>query len=123
MISFAIIYWLVPEIWKRPLANPKGPTQHFWLATIGIVIYTVAMWAAGLMEGVQWRQVNDNGLLAHPIFLDIVHRLQPFYWLRLVGGSMYLIGAIMMAINLWRTIHGPAPQLETASTAAAGGAY
>jgi cytochrome c oxidase cbb3-type subunit 1 len=119
MISFAILYWLVPQIWHRPLANPKGPTQHFWLATIGIVIYTVSMWAAGLMEGVQWRQVNEVGLLSHPVFLDIVARLRPFYWLRLAGGAMYLAGAIMMAINLWRTIRGPGPPARATQPAAA----
>ncbi|NIP14987.1 MAG: cytochrome-c oxidase, cbb3-type subunit I, partial [Pseudomonadales bacterium] len=107
MISFAIIYWTVPRLWNRPLWNERWPTTHFWLATIGIVIYTVSMWAAGLMEGVQWRQVNDVGLLAHPVFLDIVHRLEPFYWLRLLGGTMYLVGAVMLAINVWRTVRGP----------------
>jgi cytochrome c oxidase cbb3-type subunit I/II len=115
MISFAIIYWTVPRLWNRPLWNARWPTTHFWLATIGIVIYTVSMWAAGLMEGVQWRQVNDVGLLAHPVFLDIVHRLEPFYWLRLLGGTMYLVGAIMMAVNVWRTVRGP----ETAASAGA----
>ncbi|RMH18503.1 MAG: cytochrome-c oxidase, cbb3-type subunit I [Gemmatimonadetes bacterium] len=109
MISFGMIYWLVPRLWGRPLADPDGPTRHFWLGTIGIVLYIVSMWAAGLMEGVQWRSVNEAGQLAHPIFLDIVHRLAPFYWLRLIGGTMYLVGAVMMALNIWRTIRGPAP--------------
>jgi cbb3-type cytochrome c oxidase subunit I len=115
MISFGIVYWMVPRLWNRPLANPRGPTTHFWLATIGIVLYTVSMWAAGLMEGVQWRQVNEVGLLAHPVFLDIVHRLEPFYWLRLIGGTMYLAGAVLMAVNLWRTIRGPQPAAEVAT--------
>ncbi len=116
MISFGILYWLAPRLWNRPLANPKGPTQHFWLATIGIVIYTVSMWAAGLMEGVQWRQINEVGLLAHPVFVDIVARLAPFYWLRLIGGTMYLLGAVMMAVNLWRTIRGPEPEAQSVET-------
>jgi len=82
-------------------------TQHFWLATIGIVIYTVSMWAAGLMEGLQWRAINETGQLANPIFIDIVHRLEPFYWLRLLGGVLYFIGAVMMLINVFKTIGGP----------------
>jgi cytochrome c oxidase cbb3-type subunit 1 len=81
-------------------------TSHFWLATIGIVLYTVSMWAAGLMEGLMWRAVNDQGLLANPAFMDIVNRLDPFYWMRLLGGVLYLVGALMMTWNIMRTISG-----------------
>jgi cytochrome c oxidase cbb3-type subunit I/II len=108
MISFGMLYWMVQNIWKRPLAHPKWASHHFWLATIGIVLYTVSMWAAGLMEGLQWRALNDAGQLANPVFVDITTRLSPFMWLRLIGGSMYLIGAVMMAINFLQTIRGPA---------------
>jgi cbb3-type cytochrome c oxidase subunit I len=107
MISFGMLYWMVQNIWKRPLAHPKWASHHFWLATIGIVLYTVSMWAAGLMEGLQWRALNEAGQLANPIFVDITQRLDPFLWLRLVGGTMYLVGAIMMALNFWQTIRGP----------------
>jgi cytochrome c oxidase cbb3-type subunit I/II len=106
MMTFGMMYWMVPQIWGRQLAHPKWASHHFWLATIGIVIYTVAMWAAGLMEGLQWRALNDAGQLANPIFLDITNRLDPFLWLRFIGGSMYLVGAVMMAINFWQTIRG-----------------
>jgi len=104
MISFGTLYWLVPQLYGRQVAYPKWVDAHFWLATIGIVLYTVAMWAAGLMEGLQWRALNDIGLLAHPNFVDIVNRLEPFYWLRLVGGTLYLIGALMMLWNFYRTV-------------------
>ena len=109
MITFGTLYWLVTRLWNRPLAFPKLATQHFWLATIGIVIYTVAMWAAGLMEGLQWRAIGEAGQLANPIFIDIVHRLEPFYWLRLLGGLLYFIGMLMMAYNFWKTIRGSEP--------------
>jgi cytochrome c oxidase cbb3-type subunit I/II len=117
MITFAILYWLVPRLWKRDLAYPGWATTHFWLATIGIVLYTVSMWAAGLMEGLLWRAVNDQGTLANPAFLDIVLRLRPFYWLRLVGGSMYLVGVLMMTWNLLRTVYGPRRALQPAPAA------
>jgi cytochrome c oxidase cbb3-type subunit I/II len=107
MMSFGMLYWMVQNIWKRPLAFPKWASHHFWLATIGIVLYTVSMWAAGLMEGLQWRALNDAGQLANPIFVDITQRLNPFLWLRVVGGGMYLVGAVMMAVNFWQTIRGP----------------
>ncbi len=109
MITFGTLYWLVTRLWNRPLAYPKLATQHFWLATIGIVIYTVAMWAAGLMEGLQWRAIGEAGQLANPSFIDIVHRLEPFYWLRLLGGLLYFIGMLMMAYNFWKTIRGSEP--------------
>jgi cytochrome c oxidase cbb3-type subunit I/II len=103
-MSFGTLYWLVPRLWKRELAYPKMATQHFWLATIGIVLYTVSMWVAGLMEGLQWRAVNDAGQLANPIFLDIVNRLMPYYWMRLLGGTLYLAGMLMFIFNLMKTI-------------------
>jgi cytochrome c oxidase cbb3-type subunit I/II len=106
MISFGILYWLAPRLWNRPLARPGWATTHFWLATGGIVIYTVSMWIAGLMEGLMWRAVDANGQLAYPSFVEIVLRLEPFYWLRVVGGSMYLLGAILMAWNFVLTIRG-----------------
>ena len=107
MMSFGMLYWMVPRLYHRELWKPRWAEAHFWLATIGIVLYTVAMWAAGLMEGLQWRALNDAGQLANPIFLDITARLQPFMILRVLGGGMYLVGAVMMGINFWKTVRGP----------------
>jgi cytochrome c oxidase cbb3-type subunit 1 len=108
MISFGTLYWLVPRLWQRPLAYPSWASLHFWLATIGIVLYTVSMWAAGLTEGLQWRAFDEAGQLKYPNFVDIVHQLAPFYWLRLLGGLLYLTGALMMAWNFFRTVSGSA---------------
>ncbi len=119
MISFAILYWLIPRLWNRPLAYPNLPTTHFWLATIGIVLYTVSMWAAGLSEGLEWRAVDAAGQLKYPSFVDIVHQLQPFYWLRLVGGLMYFVGMLMLAWNFIKTVRRPAPATAPATLAAA----
>jgi cbb3-type cytochrome oxidase subunit 1 len=105
---------MIPRMWNRPLAHPTWATTHFWLATIGIVLYTVSMWAAGLTEGLEWRALDAAGQLKYPSFVEIVHQLAPFYWLRLVGGLMYFTGAIMLAVNFFQTIAGtttaaPAP--------------
>jgi cbb3-type cytochrome c oxidase subunit I len=114
MISFGMIYWLIPRLYGRELWNEKWATYHFWLATIGIVLYTLSMWMAGLMEGLQWRAIDqETGLLQYPAFLDIVNRLMPYYWLRVVGGTLYLVGMVMLAINYVKTIRGP----ETAAGA------
>ena len=106
MMAFGTLYWLVPKLWNREMAFPKMASQHFWLATIGIVLYTVSMWVAGLTEGLQWRALNEVGQLQNPIFLDIVQRLKPYYWMRLVGGTLYLTGAVMFLFNLVVTIWG-----------------
>ncbi|HTS89100.1 MAG TPA: cytochrome-c oxidase, cbb3-type subunit I [Gemmatimonadales bacterium] len=108
MLTFGVLYWIVPKVWKRSqLAHPEWATTHFWLATIGIVLYTVSMWAAGLTEGLEWRAFDDTGQLKYPNFVDIVHQLSPFYWLRLLGGLLYFTGAVMMVWNLYQTMRGP----------------
>ena len=101
-----MLYWLAPRLWNRALARPGWATTHFWMATVGIVLYTVSMWAAGLMEGLEWRAVDDAGQLKYPNFVEIVHQLQPFYWMRFVGGTLYLLGAVLMAVNFCLTIRG-----------------
>jgi cytochrome c oxidase cbb3-type subunit I/II len=106
MITFAVLYWLAPRLWNRPLAKPGWATTHFWLATVGIVLYTVSMWAGGLTEGLMWRAVDTAGQLKYPNFTEIVHQLQPFYLLRLAGGTMYLTGVLMMAWNFVLTARG-----------------
>ncbi|MDH4351130.1 MAG: cytochrome C oxidase Cbb3, partial [Gemmatimonadota bacterium] len=88
-------------------------------ATIGIVLYTLSMWVAGLTEGLMWRAVNDQGLLATPAFMDIVHRLAPYYWLRVTGGALYLTGALMMVWNLLETVRGARPQVQAIPAPAA----
>ncbi|HEY6109533.1 MAG TPA: cbb3-type cytochrome c oxidase subunit I, partial [Gemmatimonadales bacterium] len=112
--------WVIPRLWNRRLAYPDWPAIHFWLATIGIVLYTVSMWAAGLTEGLEWRAFDDAGQLRYPNFVDIVHQLAPFYWLRLVGGLLYFTGAIMLAVNFFKTIAGRSVQPATEAPAAAG---
>ncbi|HEX6558332.1 MAG TPA: cbb3-type cytochrome c oxidase subunit I, partial [Longimicrobiales bacterium] len=104
MVSFGMMYWLAPRLWNRPLAKPSWATTHFWLATIGIVLYTVSMWAGGLTEGLMWRATDGAGQLKYPNFVEIVSGLHPFYLLRVVGGTLYLTGAIMLAWNMLLTV-------------------
>ena len=104
MMGFGTLYWLVPRLWKRELWSIKLATAHFWLATIGVVLYTVAMWGAGLTEGLMARAINSDGNLQYPFFVDIVQTLGPFYWARLIGGSLYLSGVFMLAWNVFATV-------------------
>jgi cbb3-type cytochrome oxidase subunit 1 len=75
------------------------------------------MWAAGLTEGLEWRAVDAASQLKYPSFVDIVHQLQPFYWLRLAGGLMYFVGMLMLAWNFIKTVRGPAGEPATLATA------
>ncbi len=117
MVTFATLYWLIPRLYNRPLFSDKLATAHFWLGTIGIVLYTVTMWAAGLTEGLMAKAVDDQGYLAYP-FIAIVERIQPFYIGRAIGGSMFLIGVLIMFYNLVATAMSPSGAANPAPAAA-----
>ena len=104
-MCFGIAYWLTPRLFQTPLARPGWATLHFWMATIGILLYVIAIYWTGLTQGLMWRAVDADGLLKYPDFLESVTPLIPFYWIRVVGGLLYLSGAILCAANLlltWR---------------------
>ncbi len=118
MMMFGMIYWLAPRAWNRQLHSPAAATAHFWLATIGLVFYVVAMWTAGVTQGLMWRAVDPaTGALQHPAFLDTVLNLVPFYWIRMLGGTMYLAGVILLGWNVWRTAGSSKPFATTPSNA------
>lgn len=104
MMGFGTLYWLVPRLWKKPLHSVDLATLHFWIATIGVVLYTVAMWGAGITEGLMARAIDVNGQLQYPVYVDIVSTIRPFYWVRLLGGTLYLGGVFLMAWNFTRTV-------------------
>jgi cytochrome c oxidase cbb3-type subunit I/II len=106
MAAFATLYYLVPRLWKNKLHSESLATTHFWLATIGIVLYVVSMWASGITQGLMWRALDDAGQLQYGNFMDTVLQLMPFYWIRLIGGLMYLSGTLLMAFNLFKTATG-----------------
>ena len=104
MITFGALYYLVPVLWKRErLYSLPMVSWHFWLATIGIVLYAASMWVTGILEGLMWREVDANGFLVNS-FADTVDAKLPMYVLRGLGGAMYLTGALIMGWNMWMTI-------------------
>jgi len=104
MITFGALYFLTPKLWnKQRLYSLQMVSWHFWLATIGIVLYASAMWVTGIMEGLMWREVDANGFLVNS-FVDTVAAKHPMYVVRGLGGVMYLTGAIIMCVNLWKTV-------------------
>ena len=102
-MTFGMIYWLAPRLFQTELHSKKLATTHFWIATIGIVLYVIAMWAAGITQGLMWRAFDETGRLQYPDFLQTVTRLVPMYWVRALGGTMYIAGVLLCGYNLWRT--------------------
>lgn len=107
MITFGALYFLFPRLWnKESLYSIRAVSWHFWLATVGIVLYASSMWVTGIMEGLMWREVDEQGFLVNA-FADTVSAKFPMYVVRGLGGVMYLVGAIIMCWNLWMTVfHG-----------------
>ncbi|WP_415183428.1 cytochrome-c oxidase, cbb3-type subunit I [Phaeovulum sp.] len=117
MITFGALYFLVPRLWSRErLYSLTLVSWHFWLATIGIVLYAASMWVSGIMEGLMWREVDSQGFLVNA-FADTVAAKHPMYVVRGLGGVMYLTGGIIMVYNLWATV-AKQPRVASASVAA-----
>ncbi len=116
-ISFGAIYHLVPVLWKKQgLFSMNLVRLHLWIATTGIVLYIVALWIAGIMQGLMWREYNELGFLRYS-FSETVGALFPYYVMRLIGGLMFLAGALIMVYNLYRTIKDVRPAAITAQPA------
>jgi len=111
---FAMAYYMVPKIWGKPLYSTAMANNHFWITTIGILLYITSMYAAGITQGLMWFATNEDGLLKYPQFLETVIALEPLYWTRMVGGTLYLAGAIMCVYNLWKTAQSGKLTDETA---------
>ena len=110
LISFGAIYHLVPVLWNKPsLYSMKLVNTHFWLATVGIVLYIVAMWISGISQGVMWRSYNEQGILQYS-FIDVLKATHPLYVVRALGGLFFLSGSLVMAYNIYKTITQKTPK-------------
>ena len=106
LITFAAVYYLVPRLWARErLYSLRMINWHFWLATLGIVLYAASMWVAGIMQGLMWREYGEDGYLVYS-FAEVVGEMLPYYLIRATGGLLYLAGALVMVWNVWMTIAG-----------------
>ena len=104
MVSIGSLYYLIPRLFGREsMYSTKLVELHFWIATIGVVLYIAAMWIAGVMQGLMWRAVNADGTLTYS-FIESVERTYPFYYVRLLGGLLFLTGMLIMAYNTWKTV-------------------
>jgi cytochrome c oxidase cbb3-type subunit 1 len=109
MVSIGSLYYLIPRLYGRAeMHSMKLVTLHFWVATIGIVLYIAAMWIAGVMQGLMWRAVNADGTLTYA-FVESVKVTYPYYAVRLLGGTLYFAGMLIMAWNVAKTVAGQKP--------------
>ena len=102
-LTFAVLYWLIPRMWRTELYSKTLANTHFWLGTLGIIFYAVPMYWAGFTQALNWKAFTPEGVLQYQ-FLDTVKMIAPMYMLRSLGGLLYLSGAIVMVVNLWKTM-------------------
>ncbi|MFA6455853.1 MAG: cytochrome-c oxidase, cbb3-type subunit I [Bacteroidota bacterium] len=103
-MTFGILYWLVPRLYKTDLYSKKLASFHFWIGTLGIVFYASSMYVAGIVQSLMWKEFNPMGVLQYPNFLETTLQIIPLHMIRAVGGGLYLTGALVMVYNLIKTV-------------------
>ncbi|MEE9554980.1 MAG: cytochrome-c oxidase, cbb3-type subunit I [candidate division Zixibacteria bacterium] len=103
-LTFGILYWLIPRLYGTKLYSDKMANAHFWIGFLGILIYVIPMYFAGIIEGLMWKEFTPDGFLRYPNFLETVLQVIPMYIIRAVGGTLFLIGMLLMTFNLFKTI-------------------
>ncbi len=111
-VNFGALYYLVPRLWRAErLYSIRLVEWHFWISTLGIVLYVTSMWVSGIMQGLMWRTYDSLGFLQFS-FVETVEAMHPFYVVRALGGVLFTAGALIMAYNLWRTMRGEVREEE-----------
>ncbi|MCF1192005.1 cytochrome-c oxidase, cbb3-type subunit I [Mangrovimonas sp. AS39] len=103
-LAFGMIYWLIPRLFKTTLFSIKLANLHFWIGTLGIVLYALPMYVAGFTQATMWKQFNPDGTLLYGNFLETVFEIIPMYWMRAIGGSLYIFGMFILAYNIIMTM-------------------
>jgi cytochrome c oxidase cbb3-type subunit I/II len=104
LLTFGILYWLIPRLYNTKLYSVRLANTHFWIATLGMIFYAVPMYWAGVTQGLMWKEFTAEGYLQYPLFLETVLQIVPMYILRSIGGSFYFTGVFFMFYNLFKTI-------------------
>ena len=102
-MTFGMVYWLLPRLFQTPVFSKKAMEVHFWIASVGIVLYVVAIYSAGVTQGLMWRAFDETGRLAYPDFVETVLKLMPMYWMRVAGGTLYIVGMFIFGWNIFKT--------------------
>jgi cytochrome c oxidase cbb3-type subunit I/II len=118
-MTFGIIYWVIPRMTKTQLFSKKLANFHFWIGTLGIIMYALPMYVAGFTQATMWKQFKPDGTLQYGNFLETVTQIMPMYWMRAIGGTMYLVGVIVLVYNIIQTVRqGSAVEDELAEAPA-----
>ena len=108
-VTIGSLYYMIPRLYgRKEMYSVKLIEAHFWIATLGVVLYITSMWASGVMQGMMWSAMQPDGTLTHK-FIASVSRSMPFYFVRFLGGTLYLSGMVIMAYNTYRTIAAGRP--------------
>jgi cytochrome c oxidase cbb3-type subunit I/II len=102
-MAAGLFYWLVPRLYGTKLYSRTAANFHFYIGTVGILLYVVSMWTSGVTQGLMWRAQNETGGLLYPNFIETLLAIRAMYWTRLIGGTLYLAGFLMLGWNLWKT--------------------
>ncbi len=123
-LTFSLLYWIFPRLYNTKLWSTKLANYHFWIALLGMMFYVVPIYVSGVTQGLMWKQFNADGFLQYPNFLEIVIRIIPMHQLRAIGGTLYIVGAVLMVINLYKTakagVFEPESEAQAAPLAKAG---
>jgi cytochrome c oxidase cbb3-type subunit I/II len=103
-LSFGMIYWLIPRMTKSKLFSEKLANFHFWIGTLGIILYSLPMYVAGFTQASMWKQFTPEGTLVYGNFLETVTQIMPMYWMRAIGGTLYFVGVIVLVYNITKTV-------------------
>ena len=103
MLTFGMLYWMIPRMWGTKLHSVKMANWHFWLGTMGIILYALPLYWGGVVQSLMWKEFTEDGFLRYGNFLDTVTKIIPFYIMRLAGGSLYFTGVLFMIVNLFKT--------------------
>ncbi len=117
-LTFGMIYWLVPKLFKTNLFSRRLANAHFWIGTLGIIIYALPMYVAGFTQASMWKQFNPDGTLVYGNFLETVTEIIPMYWMRAIGGTMYIIGMLILVYNIYKTVRNGAKVSDELAEAA-----
>lgn len=108
-LTFGMIYWLVPRLFKTKLHSETLANAHFWIGTLGIILYTLPMYVSGFTQALMWKDFNPDGTLVYGNFLETVTQIMPMYWMRAIGGTLYLVGLLILVYNVAQTIRKGTP--------------
>jgi cytochrome c oxidase cbb3-type subunit I/II len=118
-LAFGMIYWMVPKMFKTRLHSIPMANFHFWIGTLGIILYALPMYVAGFTQALMWKEFNPDGSLVYGNFLETVNEIMPMYWMRAIGGSLYIVGFIVMLYNIVVTVRSGSKVEDELAEAAA----